>query len=156
MNILISNDDGYLAPGIQELARRIRRFGNVTVVAPEQNHSGASNSLTLNRPLSVRQVQENVFFVNGTPSDCVHIALTGLLPQKPDIVLSGINCGQNMGDDVLYSGTVAAAMEGFLFGCPSFAFLRCIRAGLVWIPPRRWPSTLWTTLLKVRFLRRSF
>ena len=88
MNILISNDDGYLAPGIQELARRIRRFGNVTVVAPEQNHSGASNSLTLNRPLSVRQVQENVFFVNGTPSDCVHIALTGLLPQKPDIVLS--------------------------------------------------------------------
>ena len=95
MNILISNDDGYLAPGIQELARRIRRFGNVTVVAPEQNHSGASNSLTLNRPLSVRQVQENVFFVNGTPSDCVHIALTGLLPQKPDIVLSGINCGQN-------------------------------------------------------------
>ena len=122
MNILISNDDGYLAPGIQELARRIRRFGNVTVVAPEQNHSGASNSLTLNRPLSVRQVQENVFFVNGTPSDCVHIALTGLLPQKPDIVLSGINCGQNMGDDVLYSGTVAAAMEGFLFGCPSFAF----------------------------------
>ena len=111
MNILISNDDGYLAPGIQELARRIRRFGNVTVVAPEQNHSGASNSLTLNRPLSVRQVQENVFFVNGTPSDCVHIALTGLLPQKPDIVLSGINCGQNMGDDVLYSGTVAAAME---------------------------------------------
>ena len=86
MNILISNDDGYLAPGIQELARRIRRFGNVTVVAPEQNHSGASNSLTLNRPLSVRQVQENVFFVNGTPSDCVHIALTGLLPQKPDIV----------------------------------------------------------------------
>ena len=87
MNILISNDDGYLAPGIQELARRIRRFGNVTVVAPEQNHSGASNSLTLNRPLSVRQVQENVFFVNGTPSDCVHIALTGLLPQKPDIVL---------------------------------------------------------------------
>ena len=122
MNILISNDDGYLAPGIQELARRIRRFGNVTVVAPEQNHSGASNSLTLNRPLSARQVQENVFFVNGTPSDCVHIALTGLLPQKPDIVLSGINCGQNMGDDVLYSGTVAAAMEGFLFGCPSFAF----------------------------------
>ena len=122
MNILISNDDGYLAPGIQELARRMRRFGNVTVVAPEQNHSGASNSLTLNRPLSVHQVQENVFFVNGTPSDCVHIALTGLLPQKPDIVLSGINCGQNMGDDVLYSGTVAAAMEGFLFGCASFAF----------------------------------
>lgn len=122
MNILISNDDGYLAPGIQELARRMKRFGNVTVVAPEQNHSGASNSLTLNRPLSVRQVQQDVYFVNGTPSDCVHIALTGMLKTKPDLVLSGINCGQNMGDDVLYSGTVAAAMEGFLFGCPSFAF----------------------------------
>ena len=129
MNILISNDDGYLAPGIQELARRIRRFGNVTVVAPEQNHSGASNSLTLNRPLSVRQVQENVFFVNGTPSDCVHIALTGLLPP-------------------LWKDSCSVARP--------LLFLRCIRAGLVWIPPRRWPSTLWTTLLKVRFLRRSF
>lgn len=122
MNILISNDDGYLAPGIQELARHMKRFGHVTVVAPEQNHSGASNSLTLNRPLSIRQVQDDVYFINGTPSDCVHIALTGLLKEKPDLVLSGINCGQNMGDDVLYSGTVAAAMEGYLFGCPSFAF----------------------------------
>lgn len=155
MNILISNDDGYLAPGIQELARRIRRFGNVTVVAPEQNHSGASNSLTLNRPLSARQVQENVFFVNGTPSDCVHIALTGLLPQKPDIVLSGINCGQNMGDDVLYSGTVAAAMEGFLLAARPLLFLKCIRVGPVWIPPRRSLSILWTTLLKIRFPHRS-
>lgn len=154
MNILISNDDGYLAPGIQELARRIRRFGNVTVVAPEQNHSGASNSLTLNRPLSVRQVQENVFFVNGTPSDCVHIALTGLLPQKPDIVLSGINCGQNMGDDVLYSGTVAAAMAFYLAARP-LLFLKCIRVGPVWIPPRRSLSILWTTLLKIRFPHRS-
>ena len=122
MNILISNDDGYLAPGIQELARHMKRFGHVTVVAPEQNHSGASNSLTLTRPLSIRQVQDDVYFINGTPSDCVHIALTGLLKEKPDLVLSGINCGQNMGDDVLYSGTVAAAMEGYLFGCPSFAF----------------------------------
>ncbi len=102
MNILISNDDGYLAPGIQELARHMKRFGHVTVVAPEQNHSGASNSLTLTRPLSIRQVQDDVYFINGTPSDCVHIALTGLLKEKPDLV--------------------AAAMEGYLFGCPSFAF----------------------------------
>lgn len=122
MHILISNDDGYLAPGIHELARRMKRFGKVTIVAPEQNHSGASNSLTLNRPLSIHQVQEDVYFINGTPSDCVHVALTGLIEDKPDLVLSGINCGQNMGDDTLYSGTVAAATEGFLFGYPSFAF----------------------------------
>ncbi len=122
MHILISNDDGYLAPGIHELAKRMRRFGKVTVVAPEQNHSGASNSLTLNRPLSIHQVQPDVYFINGTPSDCVHVALTGLLDEKPDLVVSGINCGQNMGDDTLYSGTVAAAMEGYLFGYPSFAF----------------------------------
>jgi 5'-nucleotidase len=122
MRILISNDDGYLAPGIHELARRMKRFGKVTVVAPEQNHSGASNSLTLNRPLTISQVQPDVYFINGWASDCVHVALTGLLEEKPDLVLSGINCGQNMGDDTLYSGTVAAAMEGYLFGYPSFAF----------------------------------
>lgn len=122
MNILISNDDGYLAPGILELAKTMKRFGKVTVVAPERNHSGASNSLTLQQPLRIHQVQEGVYFVTGTPSDCVHISLTGLLSDKPDLVLSGINCGHNMGDDVLYSGTVAAAMEGFLFGYPSFAF----------------------------------
>ena len=122
MNILISNDDGYLAPGILELAKVMKRFGKVTIVAPERNHSGASNSLTLHQPLWIHQVQENVYFVTGTPSDCVHISLTGLLKEKPDLVLSGINCGHNMGDDVLYSGTVAAAMEGFLFGYPSFAF----------------------------------
>lgn len=155
MNILISNDDGYLAPGIQELARRIRRFGNVTVVAPEQNHSGASNSLTLNRPLSVRQVQENVFFVNGTPSDCVHIALTGLLPQKPDIVLSGINCGQNMGDDVLFSVLLQPRWKAFYLAARPLLFLKCIRVGPVWIPPRRSLSILWTTLLKIRFPHRS-
>ncbi len=122
MNILISNDDGYLAPGIQELRRAMMQFGEVTVIAPEKNQSGASNSLTLHNPLRVEQVQENVYYVTGTPSDCVHIAMTGFLKEKPDIVLSGINNGQNMGDDVLYSGTVAAAMEGYLFGCPSFAF----------------------------------
>lgn len=122
MHILVSNDDGYLAPGITALARAMRGFGRVTVIAPEQNHSGASNSLTLSRPLSVTRVEEDMYFVNGTPSDCVHVALTGLLEDKPDLVVSGINNGQNMGDDTIYSGTVAAAMEGYLFGIPSIAF----------------------------------
>ena len=122
MRILVSNDDGYLAPGLQALVEVARRFGDVTVVAPEQNHSGASNSLTLARPLSVSQAANGYCFVNGTPTDCVHIALTGLLDPLPDLVLSGINNGQNMGDDTLYSGTVAAAMEGHLFGIPSIAF----------------------------------
>lgn len=122
MRILVSNDDGYLAPGLTALADAMRAFGEVTVVAPEQNHSGASNSLTLTRPLTVSQAANGFYFVNGTPTDCVHIALTGLLEQQPDIVVSGINNGQNMGDDTIYSGTVAAAMEGYLFGVPSFAF----------------------------------
>src|SRR5690606_28683513 len=97
-------------------------LGELTVVAPETNCSGASNSLTLNRPLSVREAANGFFYVNGTPSDCVHIALTGLLDFRPDLVVSGINNGANMGDDTLYSGTVAAATEGFLFGIPSIAF----------------------------------
>jgi 5'-nucleotidase len=122
LRILVSNDDGYLAPGLQALVDVARRFGDVTVVAPEQNHSGASNSLTLARPLSVSQAANGFYFINGTPTDCVHIALTGLLDPLPDLVLSGINNGQNMGDDTLYSGTVAAAMEGHLFGIPSIAF----------------------------------
>ncbi len=122
MQILVSNDDGYLAPGLAALARAARAFGAVTVVAPEQNHSGASNSLTLARPLSVQRADNGFFFVNGTPTDCVHIALTGLLGFRPDLVLSGINNGQNMGDDTIYSGTVAAAMEGYLFGVPAIAF----------------------------------
>jgi 5'-nucleotidase len=122
VRILVSNDDGYLAPGLQALVHLARQFGEVTVVAPEQNHSGASNSLTLSRPLTVSRADSGHFFVNGTPTDCVHIALTGLLDERPDLVLSGINNGQNMGDDTLYSGTVAAAMEGHLFGIPSIAF----------------------------------
>ena len=122
MRILVSNDDGYLAPGLQALARIASRYGEVTVVAPEQNHSGASNSLTLARPLTVARADNGYYFVNGTPTDCVHIALTGLLDRMPDLVVSGINNGQNMGDDTLYSGTVAAAMEGHLFGIPSIAF----------------------------------
>ena len=123
MHILVSNDDGYRAPGIAALAQAMRRFGRVTVVAPDHNHSGASNSLTLNRPLTVEHMPgDDLYVVSGTPSDCVHVALTGLLDEKPDLVVSGINCGANMGDDTMYSGTVAAAIEGYLFGVPSIAF----------------------------------
>ena len=122
MRILVSNDDGYLAPGIAALAAAMRPLGDVTVVAPEQNSSGASNSLTLNRPLTVWQAADGTTVVNGTPSDCVHVALTGLLDHRPDLIVSGINNGQNMGDDTIYSGTVAAAMEGYLFGIPAIAF----------------------------------
>ena len=123
MHILISNDDGYRAPGIKALAEAMRRFGRVTVVAPDHNHSGASNSLTLNRPLTVEHTEgDSLYVLSGTPSDCVHVALTGLLKEKPDLVVSGINCGANMGDDTMYSGTVAAAIEGYLFGIPSIAF----------------------------------
>jgi 5'-nucleotidase len=122
MHILVSNDDGYLAAGLQALERALRRFGEITVVAPEQNCSGASNSLTLTRPLTVQKASNGYLFLNGTPTDCVHVALTGLLDRMPDLVVSGINNGQNMGDDTIYSGTVAAAMEGYLFGLPSIAF----------------------------------
>jgi 5'-nucleotidase len=122
MRILVSNDDGYQAPGIAALAEAMRSLGDVTVVAPEQNSSGASNSLTLNRPLTVWQAPGGATVVTGTPSDCVHVALTGLLDHRPDLIVSGINDGQNMGDDTIYSGTVAAAMEGYLFGIPAIAF----------------------------------
>ena len=122
MRILVANDDGYLAPGIAALAALCREFGEVDVVAPEQNASGTSNSLSLHRPLSVFTAANGVHVVNGTPSDCVHVAMTGLLPQRPDLVVSGINNGANLGDDTLYSGTVAAAMEGYLFGVPALAF----------------------------------
>jgi 5'-nucleotidase len=122
MRILIANDDGYLAPGLAALVKACEGLGDLDVVAPEQNASGTSNSLTLNRPLSVYTAPNGVRYINGTPSDCVHVALTGLLEHKPDLVVSGINQGANMGDDTLYSGTVAAAMEGFLFGIPAIAF----------------------------------
>ena len=122
MRILIANDDGYLAPGLAALVRACEGLGEIDVVAPEQNASGTSNSLTLNRPLSAYTAANGFRYFNGTPSDCVHVALTGLLPHRPDLVLSGINNGANMGDDTLYSGTVAAAMEGFLFGIPAIAF----------------------------------
>ncbi|HQR56496.1 MAG TPA: 5'/3'-nucleotidase SurE [Burkholderiaceae bacterium] len=122
MRILVSNDDGYFAPGLAALAEAVRPFGTVTVVAPEQNSSGASNSLTLSRPLTVSTAPNGFIYINGTPSDCVHIAMTGLLDERPDLIVSGINNGQNMGDDTIYSGTVAAAMEGYLFGVPAMAF----------------------------------
>jgi 5'-nucleotidase len=122
MKILVSNDDGYLAPGIIALANEMRTFAEVMVVAPDSNRSGSSNSLTLDRPLTVYRADNGFYFVNGTPSDCVHIALTGGLPFRPDLIVSGINQGQNMGDDTLYSGTVAAATEGYLFGIPAIAF----------------------------------
>ncbi|QAU34874.1 5'/3'-nucleotidase SurE [Janthinobacterium sp. 17J80-10] len=122
MKILVSNDDGYLAPGIMALAEALAPIADITVVAPDSNRSGSSNSLTLDRPLSVFRAANGFYFVNGTPSDCVHVALTGVVPERPDLVVSGINQGQNMGDDTLYSGTVAAATEGYLFGIPSIAF----------------------------------
>ncbi|MCW5576702.1 MAG: 5'/3'-nucleotidase SurE [Burkholderiales bacterium] len=121
MRILLSNDDGYFAPGLAALEQALLPLGTVTVVAPERDRSGASNSLTLDRPLSVRRAGNGYYHVNGTPTDCVHLAVTGLLPELPDVVVSGINDGANMGDDTIYSGTVAAATEGFLLGIPSIA-----------------------------------
>ena len=122
MRILISNDDGYLAPGLAALVAACEGLGQLDVIAPEQNASGTSNSLTLGRPLNVYTAANGFRYLNGTPSDGVHLALTGLLGYRPDLVLSGINNGANMGDDTLYSGTVAAATEGYLFGIPSIAF----------------------------------
>lgn len=121
MNILISNDDGYLAPGIRVLAEALRPLAEIAVVAPDRNRSGASNSLTLESPIRAREQENGYISVDGTPTDCVHLAITGLLQQEPDMVIAGINAGANMGDDVLYSGTVAAAMEGRFLGLPALA-----------------------------------
>lgn len=121
MRILISNDDGYFAPGLAILAARLSEIAEVTVVAPERDRSGASNSLTLDRPLKLRRASNGFYYVNGTPTDCVHLAVTGMLDEQPDMVVSGINAGANMGDDTIYSGTVAAATEGYLLGIPAIA-----------------------------------
>lgn len=121
MRILVSNDDGYQATGINVLTDALQKVADVVVVAPDRNRSAASNSLTLQTPLRVTKVAENRYYVDGTPSDCVHIALTGLLDEEPDLVVSGINHGANLGDDVIYSGTVAAAMEGRFLGLPTIA-----------------------------------
>ncbi len=121
MRILLSNDDGYFAPGLAILAEALSAIADITVVAPERDRSGASNSLTLDRPLMLRQAHNGFYYVNGTPTDCVHLAVTGMLAELPDMVISGINHGANMGDDTVYSGTVAAATEGFLLGVPAIA-----------------------------------
>lgn len=121
LRVLISNDDGIHAPGINILAAELKKCASVHVVAPDRNRSGASHSLTLSRPLSIHELDNGYISVEGTPSDCVHLALTGLYEELPDIVVSGINEGANLGDDVLYSGTVAAAMEGRFLGYPSIA-----------------------------------
>ncbi len=122
MKILICNDDGYQAAGIVALYEALRTVADVEVVAPEQNNSAKSNALTLHSPMYVQTAANGFRYVNGTPADCVHIALTGLLGYRPDLVVSGINNGANMGDDTIYSGTVGAAMEGYLFGVPAIAF----------------------------------
>jgi 5'-nucleotidase len=122
MNILLSNDDGFLAPGINQLREALLQFSTVTMIAPDQDRSGASNSLTLNMPLRLKEHGQRIYSVNGTPTDAVHLGLTALFAHKePDIVIAGINAGANLGDDVLYSGTVAAAMEGRFLGCPAIA-----------------------------------
>jgi|TARA_B110000196_G_C21054620_1_gene619154 5'-nucleotidase len=121
VRILLSNDDGYRASGLRLLARALENLADVIVVAPDRNRSGASNSLTLDAPLRVERIDSNIYSVNGTPADCVHVAITGLLETELDMVVSGINHGANLGDDVLYSGTVAAAMEGRFLGLPAIA-----------------------------------
>jgi len=130
MKILVSNDDGYLAKGIKALAAALSKIADVVVVAPDRNHSGASNSLTLHSPLRIHQIEKDHYFVNGTPSDCVHLALSGFLDLEPDIVVSGVNHGANLGDDVIYSGTVAAAMEGRFLGLPAIAVSLAGRHGV--------------------------
>jgi 5'-nucleotidase len=149
VRILVSNDDGYFAPGITLLAEALRQLGEVTVVAPERDRSGASNSLTLDRPLTVRRAPNGYFSVNGTPTDCVHIAVTGLLDFTPDVVVSGVNLGANMGDDTIYSGTVAAAVEGYLLGIPSVAVSLTSKAG------EHFESAIGVALQMVERLRRQ-
>ncbi|HET7396001.1 MAG TPA: 5'/3'-nucleotidase SurE [Gammaproteobacteria bacterium] len=121
MRILLSNDDGCHAPGLRCLADALRDMASVTIVAPDRNRSGTSHALTLDRPLRARDEGSDVWCVDGTPTDCVHLAITGLLEEEPDMVISGINAGANLGDDVLYSGTVAAAIEGRFLGYPAIA-----------------------------------
>jgi 5'-nucleotidase len=121
LHILLANDDGYFSAGLAALRTQLEELGKVTVVAPNRNRSGASNSLTLDRPLRIEEIEPNTWSVDGTPTDCVHVAITGLLDEVPDMVVSGINHGANLGDDVLYSGTVAAAMEGRTLGLPAVA-----------------------------------
>ncbi len=149
MHILISNDDGYLAPGLAALAAALSELARVTVVAPDRNRSGASNSLTLQRPLRAETTPGGFIKVDGTPTDCVHLALTGLLEQEPDMVVSGINAGANLGDDVIYSGTVAAATEGRFLGLPALA------VSLVSRQARHYETAARATAQLVRGLKQS-
>lgn len=121
MRILLSNDDGYMAPGLRALADTLEPIAQLDVVAPDRDRSGASNSLTLEQPLRARAMENGFIRVEGTPTDCVHLAITGLLEHEPDMVIAGINSGPNLGDDVIYSGTVAAATEGRFLGYPAIA-----------------------------------
>ncbi|HEX5420110.1 MAG TPA: 5'/3'-nucleotidase SurE [Gammaproteobacteria bacterium] len=129
MRILLSNDDGYQARGLRVLADELKGLAHVTIVAPDRNRSGASNSLTLETPLRVEEAQPDLYFVNGTPTDCVHLAVTGLIDPEPDMIVSGINHGANLGDDVIYSGTVAAAVEGRFLGLPAMAISLVLAGG---------------------------
>src|SRR5215470_178036 len=149
MRILLSNDDGYFAPGLERLAADLAPYAEITVVAPERDRSGSSNSLTLDRPRTVRRAPNGFFSVNGTPTDCVHIAVTGVLDFTPDLVVSGINLGANMGDDTIYSGTVAAAAEGFLLGIPALAISLASKAG------EHFESAIGVALELVERLRRA-
>ncbi len=127
--ILVTNDDGVYSPGIQILAKRLREIDSVVIVAPDRERSAAGHSMTLHRPLLIEEVREGMFSVNGTPTDCVNIAVKGLLKETPSLIVSGINKGPNLGDDVTYSGTVAGAIEGILLGIPSFAVSLVAREG---------------------------
>jgi 5'-nucleotidase len=139
MRILVSNDDGYLANGLRVLAASLAEIAEVTVVAPDRDRSGASNSLTLDTPLRASFMENGFYRVEGTPTDCVHLAITGLLEQEPDMVVSGINAGANLGDDVIYSGTVAAAMEGRFLGLPAIA------VSLAAVEPKYFDTAAWVT-----------
>ncbi len=149
MKILISNDDGYMAPGIKAVADALADFADITVVAPDRNRSGASNSLTLDNPLRVNRLENGYYRVEGTPTDCVHLAITGLLDDEPDMVVSGINSGANLGDDVLYSGTVAAATEGRFLGLPAIA------VSLTSHTPEHYETAAWAAVKLVKQLKQS-
>lgn len=129
MKILLSNDDGYRAEGLEALKQALKALGPVTVVAPDRNRSGASNSLTLDVPVRAVAYDVDSYYINGTPTDCVHLAVSGLFPFDHDIVVSGVNDGANLGDDTLYSGTVAAAVEGRFLGLPAIAVSLCVEPG---------------------------
>jgi 5'-nucleotidase len=146
MHFLISNDDGYRAKGLTCLVRALSSIAQVSVVAPDRDRSGASNSLTLERPLRATIGDNGYISVDGTPTDCVHLAITGLLDTEPDMVVSGINAGSNLGDDVIYSGTVAAAMEGRFLGYPALAI------SLAAIDPRHFDTASQVAITLIRRL----